>query len=229
MAHKGLAIAPLEPANCGFDIDWSPHLKARYAGQPVKPVVMRWVDLSGSTREQQGEFVLTRDGVEGSLIYAAARELRETIKTRGQARVELDLKPGQSPSELATRLARPRKGRSIGEHLRRTLDLDGARAGLLFEVATPVELADPGLLAGRIKCVPLHLLRPRPLAEAISTAGGLRLDELDEDLMLRRHPGVFCAGEMLDWEAPTGGYLFTASFASGAHAARAAIRWLAAR
>ncbi|MGQ0621291.1 MAG: TIGR03862 family flavoprotein [Panacagrimonas sp.] len=226
LSGQGIGVAPLQAANCGFDVAWSEHLRTRHAGLPVKPVLMRWTDRSGDEHRRQGEFILTAQGIEGSLVYAASRDLREAIEMHGSAQLHLDLLPGRDAGSLATRLAQPRKGRSIGEHLRRSVGLDGARVALLFEIATPTELADPARLAARIKSLPLRLLRPRPLAEAISSAGGVRFSSVDEHLMLKRIPGLFCAGEMLDWEAPTGGYLLSASLASGVHAARGAVRWL---
>jgi uncharacterized flavoprotein (TIGR03862 family) len=223
-------VRALRPANGGFERAWSAHFVERFAGQPVKPVSLRWSDARGRSQERQGEFIVTAHGVEGSLIYAASADLREAIERDGQVDVALDLAPNRQMSALTRDLAQPRGKRSIGEHLRRAAQLDGVRAGLVFEFArTPAQRNDPRALANLIKHLPLRLLRTRPLAEAISSAGGVRFDELDADLMLRRHPGLFCAGEMLDWEAPTGGYLLTACFASGRIAGRAAARWAMGR
>lgn len=225
----GIEVTPLLPANCGFELDWSAHFKQRFAGAPVKPVALRWRDVDGHEHARQGEFVCTAQGVEGGLIYAASGALRDAIARDGHATVHLDLAPGRTPRELATALAQHRGKRSIGEQLRRALHFDGVRAGLVFECLPKTVLADVEQLSQAIKHLPLRLLRPRPLAEAISSAGGVRLEALDEGLMSRAHPGLFCAGEMLDWEAPTGGYLLTACFASGLRAARAALAWLGAQ
>jgi uncharacterized flavoprotein (TIGR03862 family) len=222
----GIDVAPLQPANCGFELDWSDHLRQRFAGAPLKPVVAHWVDRDGTARSRQGEFVLSEYGIEGSLVYAIGAELREQIAARGEARLVLDLAPGYTQAALADRLGAPRGRHSIGDWLRRRAGLDAARCALVFELTDGATRADPQALAARVKALPLRLRAPRPVAEAISTAGGVRLEALDEALMLRARPGTFCAGEMLDWEAPTGGYLLTACFASGLLAGRGAVRWL---
>lgn len=227
LAGLGVDIAPLAPANCGFDIDWSAHLVERHAGAPLKPVVLHWRDAGGQPRALQGECVLTATGIEGSAIYAASADLRETIVQDGRALLELDLAPGRDLERLRRDLSVARGKRSIGEHLRRATGLDAARSALLFEVLDREALADPQRVAVAIKRLPLHLQAPRPIAEAISTAGGVRFEALDERLMLRALPGTFVAGEMIDWEAPTGGYLLTACFASGRAAALGALAWLA--
>lgn len=213
----GVAIAPLRPANCGFDTGWSEHFRNRFAGQPVKRVT-----LDG----RHGEFVVTETGVEGSLVYALSAGLRDAIEATGGATVTLDLAPERDLARLLEALSRPRGNASLANHLRKTIGLTGVKAGLLRELAQPDNLAHPARLARAIKSLPLRLLRPRPLDEAISTAGGVAFEALDEHLMLRRLPGVFCAGEMLDWEAPTGGYLLTACFAGGRAAGRGAAAWL---
>jgi uncharacterized flavoprotein (TIGR03862 family) len=228
LQQAGVDIAPLQPANCGFELAWSEHLSSRFAGAPLKPVVAHWTDRRGVAHSRQGEFVLSEYGVEGSLIYAIGAELREQIAARGEALLKLDLVPGYTQSALAGRLAAPRGKHSIGDWLRRRAGLDAAKCALVFELTDKSVLADPPALAAQLKALPLHLSAPRPVAEAISTAGGVRLEALDEQLMLRARPGVFCAGEMLDWEAPTGGYLLTACFASGLLAGRAAARRLMA-
>jgi uncharacterized flavoprotein (TIGR03862 family) len=228
LQEAGVDLAPLQPANCGFDLEWSEHLSSRFGGSPLKPVVAHWVDRSGVAHARQGECVLSEYGIEGSLIYAIGAELREQIAERGEATLMLDLVPGYTESALADRLAAPRGKHSIGDWLRRRAGLDAAKCALVFELTDKPTLADPSALAKRLKALPLRLRAPRPVAEAISTAGGVRLEALDENLMLRGRPGVFCAGEMLDWEAPTGGYLLTACFASGLIAGRGAARWLQA-
>ena len=225
LAALGVDIAPLAPANGGFELDWSPHLRERFSGQPVKPVALHWIDTHGVAQQRQGEFIVTAQGIEGSLVYAASADLRSAIEHAGHADIGLDLLPDRDEAILVRALAQPRGKRSIGEHLRRATRLDGVRAALLFEVTSPAERADATTLAARIKRLPLRLLRTRPLAEAISSAGGVRLEAMHDDLMLRELPGVFCTGEMLDWEAPTGGYLLTACFASGSRAGRAAAAW----
>ncbi|MGB3269407.1 MAG: TIGR03862 family flavoprotein [Rhodanobacter sp.] len=222
----GIDVAPLQPANCGFELDWSDHLRQRFAGAPLKPVVAHWVDRDGTARSRQGEFVLSEYGIEGSLVYAIGAELREQIAAHGEARLVLDLAPGYTQAALADRLGAPRGRHSIGDWLRRRAGLDAARCALVFELTDGATRADTQALAARVKALPLRLRAPRPVAEAISTAGGVRLEALDEALMLRARPGTFCAGEMLDWEAPTGGYLLTACFASGLLAGRGAVRWL---
>ncbi|HEY8587327.1 MAG TPA: TIGR03862 family flavoprotein [Rhodanobacter sp.] len=226
LRNAGVDVAPLQAANCGFELAWSEHLRSRFAGAPLKPVVAHWVDRGGVSHARQGEFVLSEYGIEGSLIYAIGAELREQLAERGCATLSLDLVPGYTESALAERLAAPRGRHSMGDWLRRRAGLDGAKAALVFELTAKAVLADPLALAAQLKALPLSLQAPRPVAEAISTAGGVRLEALDESLMLRDRPGVFCAGEMLDWEAPTGGYLLTACFASGLTAGRGAARWL---
>ncbi len=227
LAAHGVDVAPLQPANCGFDVGWSALLAEKFAGAPLKPVVAHWQDATGATHALQGECVLTGTGIEGSLVYAIAADLRTAIARDGSALLQLDLAPGREPERLHADLSKPRNGRSLGEHLRRQAGLDAAKCALVFEVMDKQALQDAAAIAAAIKRLPLRLLRPRPLAETISSAGGVRLESLDDALMLRERPGIFCAGEMLDWEAPTGGYLLTACFASGALAGRRAAAWLA--
>jgi uncharacterized flavoprotein (TIGR03862 family) len=222
----GVAVAPLLPSNCGFDINWSQRFTERFAGVPVKSVIASTVDANGQMQHSHSEFVITASGVEGSAIYTLSPALRTHIVLQGMAELQLDLMPTHDLAAVESALTRPRGGRSLTEHLRRTLGITGVKAGLLHEVLLRDELRDLPTLAATIKSLPLSLLRPRPLAEAISTTGGVRCSELDESLMLRSLPGVFCAGEMLDWEAPTGGYLLSACFASGRAAAVGATRWL---
>ncbi len=227
LAARGIDIAPLQPANCGFDVDWTPFFSQRHAGAPLKPVIAHWTDLDGQPRALQGECVVTTTGIEGSLVYAIAADLRDSLARDGQVRLHLDLVPGLSHEKLLEKLARPRQGRSFGEHLRRQAGVDGVKAALLFEVlGREAGQHPPEDIARTLKYLQLDLLRPRPMAETISTAGGVRLEALDQRLMLRQLPGIFCAGEMLDWEAPTGGYLLTACFASGLRAGRGVLDWL---
>ena len=226
LAARGIGTQALEPANCGFDIGWSAHLVTKHAGAPLKPVIAHWQDATGAEHALQGECVLTEHGIEGSLIYAIAADLRAAIARSGDVSLHLDLVPGRTLSRLQSDLAKPRNSRSLSEHLRRQTGIDAAKAALLFEILGKDALQDPIRIAQTLKRLPLRLLRPRPLAESISTAGGVRLDALNTGLMANHLPGVFCAGEMLDWEAPTGGYLLTACFASGLLAGRAAAHWL---
>ncbi|MBP8098015.1 MAG: NAD(P)/FAD-dependent oxidoreductase, partial [Arenimonas sp.] len=199
---------------------------ARFAGQPIKPAWVTVADDDGTPRQHQGEFVVTSTGIEGSLVYALSSRLREAIERDGSVRIELDLAPGRSAERLLGELSRPRQGRSLSEFLRRNARIEGVRAGLVQEFVPKSEMNDVAALVRWIKALPLTLQRTRPLAEAISTAGGVLLDGLDQKLMLRSMPGVFCAGEMLDWEAPTGGYLLAASFASGRIVGQGAAEWL---
>lgn len=225
LQQRNIPVAPLKPANCGFEVAWSDHFRERFAGQPVKPVRIRQCDDSlGESR--LGECVISRAGLEGGLIYTLSASLRETLESEGTAKIELDLVPDQSLERLARELARPRGSQSVANHLRRRARVEGVKAGLLREVAGPETWQDPGRLARLIKALPLTLEATRPLDEAISTAGGVMDAALDDHLMLKALPGVFCAGEMLDWEAPTGGYLLTACFASGVSAGKGAHKWL---
>lgn len=227
LLERGVDVRPLLPSNCGFDVAWTEHFARRFAGHPLKPAWVRFVDDDGSEVRLQGEFVITGSGIEGSLVYALSARLREAIARHGRTRIELDLAPGRDHERLLRDLSRPRNGRSLSEVLRRHVGIEGVRAGLLYERVPKPDMNDPATLATWIKALPIDLERPRPLAEAISSAGGVALEALDERLMLRKLPGVFCAGEMLDWEAPTGGYLLAASFASGKIAGAAAAEWLA--
>ena len=231
LQSRGVDVAPLKPANCGFDVlaGWSPYLAERFAGQPVKPVAATFVGAQGQPRRQQGEFVLTASGVEGSLIYAFAAPLREAIHRNGTASLCLDLLPSHSAQQVLAEMQRPRGPRSLATHLKSRLGIQGLKLALLHEVRGAEALQDPLQLAMALKALPLTLGAPRPIAEAISTAGGVRFEAIDEHGMLRALPGVFCAGEMLDWEAPTGGYLLNACLASGRAAGRGALNYLQQR
>ena len=222
LRERGVDVAELEAANCGFDVPWSEVFAKRFAGQPVKSAAIA-IDASA---KRQGEFVIAQYGVEGSLIYALSAELRDRIKNQGAVQIHLDLAPDVSLERVRQQLSQPRSGRSITEHLRRTIGIEGVKTGLLYEMLPKSEMNEPDKLAAAIKSLPLTLSRPRPLAEAISTAGGVRFESLNERLMIESLPGVFCAGEMIDWEAPTGGYLLTACFASGKLAGKNAAAWL---
>lgn len=226
LAEHGVDVAPLQPSNCGFDIGWSDFLSSRYAGAPLKPVTATWQDAEGNVHTRQGECVITATGIEGSLIYAMSAHLRDIIAAQGHATLELDLAPDRSLDRLRNDLGKPRGSRSLSEHLRRQVGLTGVKTALLHEVLDMAQRNDVDVLARTIKCLPLRLKKARPLDEAISSAGGVRLEAMDDSLMLAALPGVLCAGEMLDWEAPTGGYLLTACFASGYRAGLGAAAWL---
>jgi uncharacterized flavoprotein (TIGR03862 family) len=226
LAQRGVAVAPLRPSNCGFDAGWSDHFRARFAGQPVKTVVASFADASGRTHRKQGEFVITGTGVEGNLIYALSAPLRDAIEANGSVVMHLDLAPGKELQRVIDEVAHPRGSRSMSSHLQSRVGIAGVKAGLLREAAAG-DFADPARLAAAIKALPLRLIAARPIDEAISSAGGVAFESLDERSMIRSLPGVFCAGEMLDWEAPTGGYLLTACFASGRAAGQGAADWLA--
>jgi uncharacterized flavoprotein (TIGR03862 family) len=223
---KGVAVAPLRPANCGFDVNWSDYFADRFGGEPLKGITLTFVPTAGEPFHRQGEFVISRYGVEGSLIYAVSAAVRDELAGQGTAVVRLDLLPHLSEAELAQKLVRPRGSRSLASHLASKVKLKGVKFALLRELLPPAALQDPAQLAAGIKNLPLPLVAPRPLDEAISSAGGVMWSALDENLMLRTLPGVFCAGEMLDWEAPTGGYLLTACMASGRAVAQGVVRWL---
>ena len=235
LVKQGVGVAPLLPSNCGFDVGrtvagpneggWSEHVRSRFAGQPLKPVALVFAE-AGFAR--QGEFVVTASGIEGSLVYAASSFIRDAIAAHGEATIHLDLLPGRDAENVLHEVTRPRGPRSLSTHLKSRLGIAGVKAALLHEVLPAQTLHDGERLAASLKALPLRLARARPIAEAISSAGGVRFDALDAGLMLRARPGVFCAGEMLDWEAPTGGYLLTACFASGRAAGEAAARWCAA-
>jgi uncharacterized flavoprotein (TIGR03862 family) len=232
LAAVGVEVAPLLPANCGFEVctlsgkGWSPLFRERFAGEPIKAVVATVPLADAEPWRKQGEFVVTERGVEGSLIYALSAPLRDTIASQGEATLLLDLLPGYSPERVLAEVSRSRGTKSLTTHLSSRLNLKGVKAGLLREVLLPHELNDPPRLAATLKALPLRLCAASPLEEAISTAGGVRFESLDQHLMLRNLPGVFCAGEMLDWEAPTGGYLLTACFASGRTAGCGVLDWL---
>jgi uncharacterized flavoprotein (TIGR03862 family) len=217
----GATVSPLRPANCGFLAAWSPHLRQHHAGAPLKAVALQFEGW-----RQVGECVLSDDGLEGQLVYAASGRLRAAIDRDGHASFHFDLLPQRSADEVLREVAHPRGAKSWASHLKSRLKLDGAKAALLWEVLPRPVPDDPARIAATIKALPVTVTAPRPLAEAISTAGGVCFDALDEHLMLRPRPGVFCAGEMLDWEAPTGGYLLQASFATGRAAGQGAAAWL---
>lgn len=232
LAARGVDIAPLQAANCGFDVGataahatgpgWSERFATEFAGQPIKPVALETEGFA----KRPGEFVITATGIEGSLVYAASSALREQIATTGSATLHLDLLPQLTPERVLAEVKHPRGSRSLSSHLKSRLHLNPLKLGLLHELLTREQMLDAATLAAAMKHLPLTLHAPRPVAEAISTAGGVRFEALDNGLMLKSLPGVFVAGEMLDWEAPTGGYLLTASIASGRVAAQGLASWL---
>ena len=238
LTERGVAVAPLVPANCGFDVGdreaqpgrpalgWSGLFASRFAGQPFKNVAITVVDLQGEVFHRQGEFVATETGIEGSLVYAASAALRDTVAARGQASLLLDLLPGKSAERVLADVAHPRGSRSLSSHLKSRLGLDGIKLAILYERLSKAQMNDPAALAAAIKALPITVVAARPIDEAISTAGGVRFAAMTPALMLNELPGVFCAGEMVDWEAPTGGYLLTASMASGRVAGQGALAYL---
>lgn len=256
LAERGVAVAPLQPSNCGFDVaarpdspaqvaaaaadpgetrreflmeligkspvskvGWTAHFASRFAGQPFKSVAIHFTDSQGRSFSRKGEFVATATGVEGSLIYAVSPLLRDEIAAHGSATFLLDLLPDKSPEQVLVEVRHPRGSRSLSSHLKSRLNLDGIKAAMLYELLGKDAIADPVQLAAGIKALPVRLLAARPIDEAISSAGGVMFEAMDGQLRLKMPDGarqpVFCAGEMLDWEAPTGGYLLTACFASG--------------
>jgi len=221
LARRGISVAPLRPSNCGFDIVWSPLFRERFTGEPLKSIAATFAGI-----RKQGECVISEHGIEGGLIYAHSAALRDEIDISGHATLLLDLMPDWSPQRVQNEVSHPRGSRSLSSHLQSRLGLKGVKANLLREVLDAGQMHDPELLARNIKSLPLQLVAARPLTEAISTAGGIRFEDMDGKLMLKELPGVFCAGEMLDWEAPTGGYLLTACFASGLAAGKGVLEWL---
>ncbi|MES2877170.1 MAG: TIGR03862 family flavoprotein, partial [Pseudomonadota bacterium] len=238
---RGVAVAPLLPSNCGFDVaaqprlpagqpvpvqvvpeplqtGWSEHFSSRFAGQPFKSVAIQFTTSQGHSFQRKGEFVATATGVEGSLVYAASSLLRDDIVQQGHATFHLDLLPDLTAEKVLAEVSHPRGSRSLSSHLKSRLNIEGIKAGILYELLSKEQMNDPARLAAALKALPITLIAARPLDEAISTAGGVLFEAIDPNLMLEQLPGVFCAGEMLDWEAPTGGYLLTACFASGRQA-----------
>ncbi|MBC2770146.1 TIGR03862 family flavoprotein [Pusillimonas minor] len=228
LQEKEVVIAPLQSANCGFNVSWTPHLRTKFAGAQLKAVALTFTDALGTTHTRRGEFVVSETGVEGNLIYALSASLRDMIVQEGAVTVYADLAPDRSTEALFNELARPRGSRSLSSHLQSRVGITGIKSALLYEVLDKSSLADPMQLAQAVKALPIRLLSPRPIAEAISTAGGVVADAVDDTLMLKAMPGVFAAGEMLDWEAPTGGYLLTACLAQGVWAGNGVCAWLKA-
>jgi uncharacterized flavoprotein (TIGR03862 family) len=226
LAERNIRLAPLKPANCGFELQWSDFFRDRFAGEPIKNVVASCSDDSGAIIRRPGEFVISEHGVEGSLIYALSAPLRDALERKGHVTLTLDLLPDRTAERVLADVSHPRGARSLSSHLQGRVGITGVKAALLREVLNKEEMLDATKLATTIKALPLRLTATRPIDEAISTAGGVCFEALDANLMLTQLPGVFCAGEMLDWEAPTGGYLLTACIASGRAAAQGMLRWL---
>jgi len=223
LEQHGVGLAPLQPSNCGFEVQaWSELMVSKFAGAPLKNIAIGLND----DIPRLGECVITATGIEGSLIYALSAPIREAINQHGAAVVHIDLLPGRPVDKLQAALSKPRGSRSMAKHLHSQIGIDGVKAALLRELTDAATFADPALLARAIKALPLTLVKTRPLDEAISSAGGVTFEAMDERLMLKTLPGVFCAGEMLDWEAPTGGYLLTGCFASGRAAGLGIVQWL---
>jgi len=223
---EGIEIAPLQSANCGFEVAWSSHLREKFAGAPLKPVALSFTNAEGKTERRQGEMIVSAHGVEGSLIYAFSQRLREHLNDHGSATFLLDLVPGRDADRVLAEISRPHGSRSLSSHLKSRLGLSAIKIALLHEVLSKEQFADTVLLAKTIKALPIKVHSTRPLVESISTAGGVSFNSLDRNLMLNARPGVFIAGEMLDWEAPTGGYLLTACFATGLWAGLGVKEWL---
>ena len=226
LQERGVGISPLQSANCGFEVAWSAHIREKFAGTQLKSVALEFAHADGRIERRQGEMVVSEHGVEGSLIYALSRPLRERLNADGTATFTLDLLPGRSAAEVLAEVSRPRGSRSLSSHLQSRLGIAGIKMALLHEVLHKAQTSDAATLAATIKALPLTVHAARPVAEAISTAGGIRFDSLDQHFMLTAMPGVFVAGEMLDWEAPTGGYLLNACFATGLCAGQGVRDWL---
>jgi uncharacterized flavoprotein (TIGR03862 family) len=235
LQDQGVDVAALRPANCGFDVmgregaGWTDYFAEKFAGQAFKTVALQWLDAQGRSHYRQGEFVATATGVEGSLVYSASKDLRDVLARDGAARFLLDLLPDRSLPFVQAEVAHPKGARSLSSHLKSRLGLAGIKTALLYELLDAPSLSNPAVLAQAIKALPVSVRQTRPLDEAISSAGGVKESQMNAQLMLTAHPGVFCAGEMLDWEAPTGGYLLNASMASGAWVGAAVAKWLQKR
>ena len=221
LAEKGLEVSPFRPANCGFDVDWSDIFRERFAGEAVKSTV-----TMSSAGAFQGEFVITKHGVEGSVVYAHSAALRDRLEQAGGAALAVDLAPGRTVERLSRDLAKLGRKESFANRMRKAAGLSAVKVGLLREIFPDIAAMPDGFVAARLKHLEIPLLRPRPIAEAISAAGGVAWSGVDENYMLESIPGIFVAGEMLDWEAPTGGYLLTACFATGKAAAKGLAGWL---
>ncbi len=224
---RGIEVATLEPSNCGFTVKWSQHFSEKFAGTALKSIAIGWTDAQGALQWRRGECMVTKTGLEGSLIYALSAMLRQKISQYGSSRITIDLAPDKSFERVLSEVVHPRGARSLSSHLQSRVGLTGAKSGLLREVLDTNGMHDMTQLADAIKGLQLVLTGTSPIDVAISSAGGVRFAALDQNLMCRSQPGLFCAGEMLDWEAPTGGYLLNACLATGQHAARGVLTYLA--
>jgi uncharacterized flavoprotein (TIGR03862 family) len=228
LQEHGVEIAPWQSANCGFDVSWSPHIREKFAGAPLKAVSLTFTGSNGVTQTKHGELLIAEYGIEGSLIYAFSKDLREQINAHGKATFTLDLSPGRSSQKVLADLSRARGSRSVSRHLQSCLGKNPLKRALIYEFLSREQIADPKVLAKFVKALPITVRKTRPIEEAISSAGGVCFKSVDQNLMLNALPGVFVAGEMLDWEAPTGGYLLTACCALGRWAGLGALKWLSA-
>lgn len=229
LTEQGIDVAPLQSANCGFYSEWSDHLKNKFAGSPLKDVAFTFTLADGKVVTKKGECIVTQDGMEGSLIYAFSKYLRDGINECGQSSLLMDFLPLQSEEQIIKKLRHTKPKESFSKYLKRTLGITGVKAVLLHESFPKDAFQTPETLARCLKAVPAHFYKTKPIEEVISSAGGVCEHSLDEKLMLKALPGVFCAGEMLDWEAPTGGYLLTACFATGRLAAHGVSDFLSSR
>lgn len=221
LEKRGVSVAPLKPSNCGFLVGWSDHLKSKHEGAPVKNIA-----LTFNNQRIEGEIVLTEHGLEGTPIYALSASLRDSLERQNAATLTIDLKPDLGHEQIASRLSKPRGKTSLSNFLRKSLKLTPPAIALVMEATSPEQRQDIAKLVDFIKALPITVIGTRPIEEAISSAGGIAFDSLDENLMIKKLPGVFAAGEMLDWEAPTGGYLLQGCFATGVHAAKGIMRYI---
>ena len=228
LKKQGINPAPLQSANCGFETSWSAFLKQKFSGEPLKSIAISFTDHTGETHQRQGECIISREGIEGSLIYALSRPLRETINAAGSATFTIDLAPERTPEKILDALCR-RGSKSLSSYLKSALGFTSVKTALLYEVLDKEQVNDLKTLAATIKALPINVHATRPIAEAISTAGGVCFDDVDQNFMIKKLPGIFVAGEMLDWEAPTGGYLLTACLATGLQAGHGVLNWLTAQ
>ncbi len=215
LANQGIKISPLQPSNCGFEVIWSEYFRTQYSGKPLKSVSISLENISEINTCHKGELIVTEYGLEGGVIYTLSAQIRDEIALKGFVMIYIDLIPNISKEVAIAKMGRLRGKQSIANHLRKQLGISGVKAGLIRESIDPSCFSNAELLCALIKSLPIKLSAIRPIAEAISTAGGVSFAEIDQNLMLINRPGVFCTGEMLDWEAPTGGYLLTACLALG--------------
>lgn len=226
LQERGVEIAPWQSANCGFDVNWSAHMREKFVGAPLKAVSLTFTGLDGFTETKAGELLIREYGIEGGLIYSFSKNLREYINAHGEATFTLDLLPGRSDERVLNELSRPRGSKSMSRYLQKCLGDNALKRTLLYEILSKEQMDDPSTLANYIKALPITVRRTRPIEEVISSAGGVCFGALDENLMVKALPGIFVAGEMIDWEAPTGGYLLTGCFGTGRWAATGAARWM---